>query len=216
MVKLQLAIDDLKMQEAIKLTSDVKAYVDIIEMGTPFLMKHGINAVTEFKKMFPEKEILADLKIMDGGFLEAQLAFEAGADYVTVLGATDILTIDECQKAAIQYGRLVYVDMICVKDVPQRIVEIERIGIFGISVHTGVDQQSYGRTPIDDLHDIVSYRKSSNISVAGGINSETVGLYVEAGADVVIVGGAIYHAENPVIEARLIYEVLNRGNANEN
>lgn len=209
-MKLQLAIDDLTLQEALALTHKIKDYVDIIEMGSPFIMEEGMHAVREFRKQFPDKEILADLKIMDAGFYEAELAFKAGADYATVLGVTDTLTIKGCQEAADKYDKKIYVDMICVENVPQRIKEIEAIGVFGLSVHTGVDQQAAGREPIDDLNVMIKHRQRANISVAGGIGSNTVDQYIEAMADVVIVGGCICHAVDPVLEAKMIYEQLPR------
>ena len=73
------------------------------------------------KENFPEKEILADLKIMDGGKYEAGQAFKAGADYITVLGVTDNLTVKACVEAANEYGKEVVVDMICVEDIPARV-----------------------------------------------------------------------------------------------
>ncbi|MCP1102698.1 3-hexulose-6-phosphate synthase [Aequitasia blattaphilus] len=207
-MKLQLAIDDLSMEEALKLTDSILEYIDIIEMGSPFLMEYGMEAVRSFKNRYPEKEILADLKIMDAGFFEAELAFRAGADYATVLGVTDLLTIQGCQDAAEQYGRKIYVDMICVPDIPTRMKAIEEIGVFGISVHTGVDQQAAGRSAIDDLKLMLEHRQKAEISVAGGIHSGTIQSYIDAGADVVISGGGICHSENPRLEAAKIAKCI--------
>ena len=64
------------------------------------------------KEHFPDKEVLADMKIMDAGFYEAEEALKAGADYVTVLGVTDNLTIQGCKEAAEKYGKEIVVDMI--------------------------------------------------------------------------------------------------------
>lgn len=68
-MKLQLALDELKLEEALEFAERVKDYVDIIEIGTPFVIAEGMNAVRTFKERFPDKEILSDEKIMDGGFL---------------------------------------------------------------------------------------------------------------------------------------------------
>ena len=85
-MKLQLALDDITLAAALALVEDVRTYVDIIEVGTPFLYAEGLGAVRELRRRFPEKEILADMKIMDAGEHETRLALQAGADYVTVLG----------------------------------------------------------------------------------------------------------------------------------
>lgn len=88
-MKLQLALDELPLDEALALTEKLRQYVDIIEIGTPFVIAEGMNAVRIFRQHFPEKEILSDEKIMDGGYFESKLAFDAGANYVTALGVTD-------------------------------------------------------------------------------------------------------------------------------
>ena len=81
-MKLQLALDDITLAAALALVEDVRTYVDIIEVGTPFLYAEGLGAVRELRRRFPEKEILADMKIMDAGEHETRLALQAGADYV--------------------------------------------------------------------------------------------------------------------------------------
>ena len=96
--------------------------------------------------------------------------------------------------------------MICVKDIEGRVAEIEEAGVTCIGVHTGVDLQAAGVTPMDDLKRIKAASKQSMISVAGGINVNTVDEYKAMGADIVIVGGGINHAEDPVAAAKAIYE----------
>ena len=150
-MKLQLALDTLSLEESISLVKEVEQYIDIIEIGTPFLLEEGMKAVRIMKKEFPSLEILADTKIMDAGELEADLAFRAGADYITVLGVTDSLTIVACLETAARYGKTVVVDMICVEHMKERIEELETLGPVALAVHTGVDQQRAGRTPLDDL-----------------------------------------------------------------
>ena len=74
----------------------VKDYIDIIEVGTPICLDAGNNAVERMKKEFPDKEVLADCKIMDGGYLETENAIKAGADYVTVCAAADLFNSQRC------------------------------------------------------------------------------------------------------------------------
>lgn len=95
-MKLQLALDDITLIEAIALMGKIRDYVDIVEIGTPFIIEDGLKPVRELKRLFPDKEVLADTKIMDAGDYEARSAFLAGADYVTVLGVTDLLTVKCC------------------------------------------------------------------------------------------------------------------------
>ena len=212
-MKLQLALDDIGFEEAMELVGKVRNYVDIVEVGSPFIIDCGMKPVRRIKELYPELEVLADTKIMDAGEYEAELTYKAGADYCTVLGATDTLTIKGCVDAAEKYGKKVFVDMICVKNVEERVAELEAAGVSCISVHTGVDLQAAGVTPLDDLKRIKGASKHSVISVAGGINLSTVDKYIEQGADIVIVGGGINHAADPVAAAKALYERIHQQEA---
>lgn len=204
-MKLQLALDDITLQDALALVHKVEDYVDIIEIGTPFVIAYGMEAVRVMKQEFPNKEILADLKIMDAGYYEAQEAFAAGADYITVLGVTDLLTVKGCVEAAQQYGGQVVVDMICVADMPKRIAQMEELHAHIVSVHVGADQQAAGREPLEDLKLMKQCTKKAGVSVAGGINCTTIKEYAALHPDIVIVGSGITHALDPVAEAKEIY-----------
>lgn len=210
-MKLQLALDDIGFEDAVKLVGKVRDYIDIVEIGSPFIIDCGMAPVRKIKGLYPELEVLADTKIMDAGEYEAELTYLAGADYCTVLGVTDTRTVAGCLEAAKKYGKKVFVDMICVKDVEQRVAELEAAGVDCISVHTGVDLQAAGITPLDDLKRIKAASKSSTISVAGGINENTVDEYIRQGADIVIVGGGINHAKDPAAAAKAIYEKVHGG-----
>ena len=207
-MKLQLALDTFTLEAALALVEQVRDCVDIIEIGTPFLLEYGMEAVRRFRRAFPEKEILADAKIMDAGRLEAGSAFEAGADVVTVLAVTDSLTMRACVETADRCGGRIVADMICVDDIPAKVEALEAIGVHGIAVHTGVDQQRAGRSPLDDLAAIRACAKRAEISVAGGIRLETVPDYAALAPDVLIVGGAIGAAPDPVEAARRIREAI--------
>ncbi|MGM0240661.1 3-hexulose-6-phosphate synthase [Enterococcus sp. AZ103] len=207
-MKLQLAIDELNLTEALEQLEELIQYVDIVEVGTPFVIDAGREAVRQIKSKFPQVDVLCDAKIMDAGAYEAQLAFEANAEYVTVLGVTDDLTIKGCVEEAKKHGKKIMVDMITVADFATRVPQVEALGVDVIAVHTGADQQAAGRTPLEDLTEMKKYVKNVQVAVAGGINSQTVKEYMALDPDIVIVGSGILNAEDPVKEARLIAEAL--------
>ncbi len=195
--KLQVALDDITLERACELLEKICGSVDIVEIGTPFLMEYGMEAVRKIKKSFPSMEILCDSKIMDAGGYEAKIAYAAGADYVTVLAVTDDLTIADVVKTARKEGKKVMADMICVTDLKARAERLEALGVDVIAVHTGVDQQAAGRTPLDDLIELRSCIKHTTLAVAGGIDSTTVNQYMKYQPEIVIVGSGIVHAKDP-------------------
>lgn len=207
-MKLQIALDDVTLEQALALLEQVKDDVDIVEVGTPFMMEYGMEPVRRIKERFPGLEVLCDTKIMDAGAYEARLAFEAGADYVTVLGVTDDRTIQEVAAEAARNSGKVMADMICVPDLPERIARLEELGVDVIAVHTGVDQQAAGRTPLDDLREMRAHVKHTAIAVAGGIRLETLDQYLLYRPEILIVGGGIAHAKDPARAAKELAEKI--------
>lgn len=207
-MKLQIALDDISMEAAMELLGKVKEYADIAEVGTPFLMEYGMEAVRRIHAGLPGLSVLCDGKIMDAGGYEAELAFRAGADYVTVLAVTDDRTILDVAAAANKYGKKTVADMICVENLKERSRQLEELGVDVIAVHTGVDQQAAGRTPLQDLKELRSAVTCAQIAVAGGIRLNTLDAYLEYEPEIIIVGGGIVHAEDPAGETKKLAEKI--------
>lgn len=196
MTKLQLALDALSLEEALTILDQVHSQIDIVEAGTPFVLHYGMEAVRSIKRRFPSLQVLCDGKIMDAGSYESQGMFDAGADWVTVMAFTDSATIAECVEAAHRCGKKVMADLLCVEDIPQKVERLEQLGVDCIAVHTGVDQQKLGQTPLDDLRILKSCAKQAETAVAGGISLETLDAYLAFEPDIIIVGGGILNQEN--------------------
>ena len=202
--QLQIAIDLLDFDKVIDLATKVAPYFDIIEIGTPCIKYNGIALLKKLKELFPNNKILVDLKTMDAGEYEASPFFEAGGDICTVLGTADIETIKGVIKAANKYGKDCQVDLINVTDKVARAKEVVESGAHIIGIHTGLDQQAKGKTPFTDLADIKKLNLDAKISVAGGIKPSTILHVVDAGADIIVVGAAVYTASDPAETARTL------------
>lgn len=202
--KLQVALDFSDLHRALEVAGEaLKGGADWLEAGTPLIKGEGLNAVRALKKTFPHTPIVADMKTVDTGGIEVEMAAKAGAETVILLATADDSTIREAVEAGKRYGARIMVDLINVEDVSTRSRELEVLGVDVICVHIGIDQQMRGADPIELLRQVSESVKTS-LAVAGGINSETAAKAVEAGASVVIVGGAITKAERAEEAARAI------------
>src|SRR5690606_11999433 len=201
MAKLQVAIDLLTTSDAIALATKVAPYIDIIELGTPLIKSEGLRAITAIKEAFPDKLVLADLKTADAGELEADIAFKAGADYVTVLGTSDNSTIVGAVKAAKAHGKGIVVDTIGSPDRVKRAQEAVALGAEFVELHAGLDEQAQQGYSIQVLIDEAS-RAGVPVSIAGGVNLNSIADVKNAGVVVAVAGGAIYSAEDPAAAAK--------------
>ena len=192
MTFLQVALDLMQLNRAVEIAKEaVAGGADWVEVGTPLIKSEGADAVRTLRREFPGKKIVADTKTMDVGAFEVEIMAKAGADIVTVLGLADDATIEEAVMAGRKYGTEIMVDMINVPDRIARSKEVEKLGVAYICLHMGIDTQMRGEEPPIDVLRNIAASVSIPIAVAGGITAENAGLYAEAGATDIIVGGAI-------------------------
>src|SRR5206468_7739027 len=118
---LQVALDFMHAKRAIQAAKEaVEGGADWIEAGTPLIKSEGVEVLRELRRTFPGRTLVADLKTMDTGAFEVEIAAKAGADVITVMGVTDDATIEEAVKAARRYGAKIMVDLMRVEDKPRR------------------------------------------------------------------------------------------------
>lgn len=205
---LQVALDLLNEHRALAIARDsVKGGADWLEAGTPLIKSEGMDIIRKLKEKFPRKTLVADMKTMDTGAFETEMAAKAGADVVCILAAADNGTIKDALKSARKYGTKIMVDLIGVKDKVKRAKELEKLGVDYLCIHVGIDEQMIGKNPIDVLKSVV---RETNIpvAVAGGINSETAADVVKAGASIIIVGGSITKAKDVTKATKIIKKAI--------
>ena len=197
--RLQVALDFVDMHRAeAAARAAVAGGATILEAGTPLIKSEGLDAVRRLRELFPEATVVADMKTMDAGRIETECASKAGADVIVVLANASDVTVRECVEAGRSYGIRVAADLIETPDPVGRARRLEELGVTQIGLHTGIDRQMTG-AQTDPFALLREVRRAVTIpiAVAGGINSETVVGAIEAGADIVVVGGAITKAADP-------------------
>lgn len=207
-MQLQMAIDVADLQGALALAGQTAQWVDIFEVGTPLLLREGLHAVRALKERLPDKTVLADTKIVDGGAMECGDAVRAGADIVTVLAIADEATVSEVVAVAHEHGRRVMADLIMVPDIPDAARRMQALGVDYVCVHTGVDAQKSGRTPLGDLERLLTAAPPENAAVAGGIGPDTVAQYAALRPAILIAGSALAGAADPRAAAQKMKEAM--------
>jgi len=191
---LQVALDFADGERAMKLAREaVAGGAQWIEAGTPLIKSEGLDIVRRLSQEFPGQTVVADMKTMDAGRSEVEMAAKAGASVVHVLGVASDATLKEAVEAGRNYGAQIAVDLVGVTDPVRRAQQVGAWGAHHVVVHCGIDQQMAGESPFALLRTLAR-DTDVMLAVAGGINSETVVEAVEAGAEIVIVGGAITKA----------------------
>lgn len=205
---LQVALDEVELARAVQIAREaVEGGADYVEAGTPLIKSEGMNAVRTLRKAFPGHTIVADMKTMDTGAAEVEMAAKAGAGIVSVLGASSDVTIEDALRSARKYGVRLAVDLIAVSDVAARAARLQEIGVDIIGVHVGIDQQMVGQDPLDVLR-AVRKAVSVPVAVAGGLDGKTAAAAVARGADIVIVGGNIIRSKDVTGAARKVREAI--------
>lgn len=197
MTCLQLALDDPDLETAVIRARELADLVDIVEVGTPLVIEYGMEAVRRLREGCPGVEILADLKIMDAGRLEASLAFAAGASWVTVLGMAHDTTIRAALAAAAEHDGKLMVDLIGCPDIKQRAGELAASEVDVFCVHAAWDAQATGADPLADLASLLEVVEPGRAAVAGGITPATLPAVRELGPAIVVIGGFLAGHSRP-------------------
>jgi 3-hexulose-6-phosphate synthase/6-phospho-3-hexuloisomerase len=203
---LQVALDVLEVERAVQIAKEaVEGGVDWIEAGTPLIKSEGMDVVRKLKTSFPGHVILADMKTMDTGAIEVEMAAKAGADIIILLGIADDSTIQDAIRSARKYGVKLMADLISVRDQAQRARDLVELGIDYINIHAGIDQQMMGENPVRILKNL---KINVPIAVAGGLDAQSAAGAVLSGANIVIIGGNIVRSSNVTASARAIRESI--------
>ena len=194
----QISLDLTDLDEAISTARvAVEAGVDWIEAGTPLLLAEGLRAVRALRAAFPAHPIVADLKTMDGGYLEAEMMAKAGATHVVVMARAHAETVRAVVQAGRDYNIKVMGDNLACEDKAGASRMMEELGVDYIVHHTGFDERNgavaAGRarpSPLDEL-DAVVKAVSIPVQAVGGLSVEEAIAMPKRGAPLVVLGAPL-------------------------
>lgn len=189
----QISLDLTSIEEALDMAAiAVDAGVDWIEAGTPLLLAEGLRGVEALRARFPGHPIVADLKTMDGGYLEAEMMAKAGASLVVVMGRAHEATIRRVVDAARDYGVKVMGDTLAADDHVACAIWLETLGVDFIIHHIGYDERRMvpGLSPLDELEAVVD-AVTIPVQAVGGLSIQQAISCPAHGARLVVLGAPL-------------------------
>jgi 3-hexulose-6-phosphate synthase len=211
-MKLQLALYTPDLARELALAGKVAAYVDLIEAGTPLLIREGIRVVRELRRRHRGRPIVADIKVIDAGEPIAELAFAAGATVVTVLGNASDELIERVVRSAQRYDGQVMADSLTVTNITERARRLRELGVNSLCVNRRGFKQAKGVSREERISQIAALIEKIELPVflAGGIDVAELTLLRQLPLAGVIVGAAIAEAASPVEAAKKMRAILDR------
>ena len=195
---IQISLDLIDLNEALDTAAlALRAGIDWLEVGTPLIIAEGMRAVRELRARYPDTPIVADLKITDGGWLEAEMAIKAGANMVVVMGQAHEETIELVAKAGRDLGAKVMGDNMNMPDPVKGAQLLESLGCDYIIHHIGYDMRTVRRqrglptpTPLDRLREVVN-SVSIPVQAVGGLTIQQAIDTPSYGAPLVVIGAPL-------------------------
>jgi bifunctional enzyme Fae/Hps len=196
---LQIALDNPNIEMIKRVIKQVPRNDNVIlEAGTPLIKRYGVRVIRELREARKDSFIIADLKTMDVGKVEVDMAFEETADAVCCAGAASSATIDDFVYEARRLGVYAFLDLMQVEDPVKKLKGLENPP-HGVILHRPIDVELRGGEArwgyISKIREAFQDRKLL-IAVAGGIRPNTAQFALEAGADILIVGRYITQSKD--------------------
>lgn len=194
----QISLDLTNIDEALETAAmAMRAGVDWLEAGTPLILAEGLHGVRKLREAFPGVPIVADLKTMDGGYLETEMMAKAGATHVVVMARAHEETIKCVVNAGRDFGVKVMGDNLGCEDMVQAAKWLEDLGCDYIVHHIGYDERrgiaAKGLrmpSPLDQLREVVQ-AVTIPVQAVGGLSLEQAIQCPEYGAPLVVLGAPL-------------------------
>lgn len=210
--QLQIALDTFDMPSALRPLNAAVSQVDVIECGTVLIIAEGLRAVREIRALYPNKTILADVRIAEAGAVISRACFEAGASWVSVVAGASMTTVEQVVKVAQESGGEVQIELGETYD-PEQAREWRRLGATQVIVHRSRDAEAAGRlTWGEDDKDRIRqlHQMGFKVTVTGGVTAKDLPFFQGVPVGVVISGRGIVKADDPLAAATELRETIGR------
>ena len=209
---LQLALDTHDLPSALAPLQKAAAHIDIIEVGTILWLAEGMGAVRVIRSLFPDKIILADVRIAEAGGIIAKMAFEAGADWVSVVSGASPSTAEVVYDVAQRYGGDVQIEL-SEGWTWENVGRWRAIGIDQMIVHRSRDAEAQGSlswsaADLDNIERLADM--GCRVTVAGSVGVDDVAAFAGIPVYIFISGRAIRNASDPARAAAAFQEAIAR------
>ena len=208
--KLQLALDTYDLPSALAPLQKAGPYLDVIEAGTILCLSEGMHAVRAIRSLFPTKILLADVRIAEAGGLISKMAFDSGANWVSVVSGASLSTMEVVAKEAERHGGEVQIELF---DgwTAHTAKQWHDLGIRQVITHRSRDGEAKGaltwkERDFDEIRHLASI--GFNVTVTGGITLRDSPLFANVPVYVFVVGREIYKAEHPDMAAKSFREAI--------
>ncbi len=188
----------------------------IIEAGTPLIKRYGVNVVERIREVRPNAFIVADLKTLDTGNLEARMVADATADAVVISGLAPTSTIEKAIREAKKTGIYSVIDMLNVKD-PVELLKELALKPEVVELHRAIDLENTGALGLDVISEIKELSKGILVAVAGGVRvdklsptDQTIDEALKAGADIIVVGRDITKSKDVRLKTEQFLERMKK------
>ena len=211
--RLQIALDTLDLPAALGPLQKAAGHVDVIECGTILVLCEGYHAVRAIRALFPDKRILADVRIAEAGAKISRLAFEAGADLVSCVASASLTTIQQVCRVAAEFGAEVQVELADEWYDVERARAWRAAGVQHVIVKRSRDREAAGDLSWkpDDLARIDELASLGfTVTITGGISPKDLPTFAGHPVGIVIAGRSIVEADDPAAAARELKDTIER------
>ena len=202
--QLQIALDKTDLPSALGPLQKAAPKIDIIECGTILILAEGLRAVREIRALFPDKELLADIRIAEAGKLLSQMAFEAGASLVSVVAGASLSTVRQVCAVAVAHGGEVQVELSDEWYDSAKARLWREAGVQHVIVKRSRDREaagdlSWGPEDVARVDELAAM--GFTVTITGGVTKADLAAFVNRPVGIVIAGRSIVDAKDPLAAA---------------